>query len=54
MIGITLDQMKGKEMGLLVGSGQTRVEPILAAIRGGYATHLATCDDTARMLLERV
>lgn len=54
MIGITLDQMKGKEMGLLVGSGPTRVDPILAAIRGGYATHLATCDDTARMLLERV
>lgn len=54
MIGITLDQMKGKEMGLLVGSGQTRVAPILAAIKGGYATHLATCDDTAKMLLERV
>lgn len=53
MIGITLDQMKGKELGLLVGSGPARVAPILAAIRGGYATHLATCDDTAKMLLER-
>ncbi|WP_108485146.1 sugar-binding transcriptional regulator [Oceaniglobus ichthyenteri] len=53
MIGITLDKMKNKEMGLLVGSGRKRVDPMLAAIRGGYATHLATCDDTARLLLKR-
>jgi DNA-binding transcriptional regulator LsrR (DeoR family) len=53
MIGITLDKMKNKEMSLLVGSGQKRVAPMLAAIRGGYATHLATCDETAMMLLKK-
>ncbi|WP_026480668.1 sugar-binding transcriptional regulator [Ahrensia sp. 13_GOM-1096m] len=53
MIGVTLDKMKDKEMSLLVGSGQKRVEPMLAAIRGGYATHLATCDETAMLLLKK-
>lgn len=51
MIGVSLEKMKGKKMGLLVGSGKARVAPMLAAIRGGYATHLATCDETARQLL---
>lgn len=51
MIGVSLDKMKNKEMGLLVGSGRARVAPMLAAIKGGYATHLAICDDTALQLL---
>ena len=52
MIGITLEQMRAKEMGLLIASGPGRVEGARAAILGGYATHLATCSDTAQGLLE--
>lgn len=52
MIGVTLDQMRGKDMGLLVGSGPERARPMLAAIRGGYATHVATCSDTAMNILK--
>ncbi|MEP4766620.1 MAG: sugar-binding transcriptional regulator [Roseibium sp.] len=51
MIGVTLDQMRHKEMGLMVGSGTDRATPMVAAIRGGYATHVATCSDTARDML---
>lgn len=54
MVGVTLPQMTGKEMGLLVASGPDRAEPALAAIRGGYATHLATCARTARDMLAAV
>lgn len=52
MIGVTLDQMRHKEMGLLVGSGPERAKPMLAAIRGGYATHIATCSSTAQDILK--
>ncbi|WP_298812909.1 sugar-binding transcriptional regulator [uncultured Roseibium sp.] len=52
MIAVTLDQMRNKDMGLLVGSGPDRAEPMLAAIRGGYATHIATCSSTAADLLK--
>ncbi|POF28647.1 sugar-binding transcriptional regulator [Roseibium marinum] len=52
MIAVTLDQMKNKDMGLLVGSGPERAKPMLAAIRGGYATHVATCSQTAAEMLE--
>lgn len=52
MIGVTLQQMQGKEMALLVAPGRDRAAPALAAIRGGYATHLVTCSDTALELLE--
>ena len=51
MIGVTLEQMRGKAMGLLVASGPDRAAPAHAAILGGFATHLATCMDTARALL---
>ncbi|TYB87731.1 sugar-binding transcriptional regulator [Oceaniovalibus sp. ACAM 378] len=51
MISVRLTQMRGKDMGLLVGSGAERVEPMRAALRGGYATHLATCTETAAALL---
>ncbi|WP_114388752.1 sugar-binding transcriptional regulator [Notoacmeibacter marinus] len=51
MIGVTLDQMRGKSLGLLVASGRERVPPSRAAILGGYATHFATCSDTAQTLL---
>ncbi|WP_434054017.1 MAG: sugar-binding transcriptional regulator [Roseibium sp.] len=53
MIAVTLEQMRHKDMGLLVGSGPDRAAPMLAAIRGGYATHVATCSETAADLLRR-
>lgn len=52
MIAVTLDQMRGKDMGFLVGSGPNRAMPMLAALRGGYATHVATCSDTASHILK--
>ncbi len=52
MIGVTLDQMRNKEMGLLVASGPERVTGAKASILGGYATHLVTCSNTAQLLLE--
>ena len=45
MISVTLDQMRGKQLGLLVSLGADKVKPMIAAIRGGYATHLATCTE---------
>lgn len=51
MIGVTLDEMRNKDMGILVAAGPDRTEPARAAIRGGFATHLATCSSTARSLL---
>lgn len=50
MIGVTLEQMQDKQMGLLVASGANRVRGAKAAMLGGYATHLVTCSDTARLL----
>jgi len=52
MIGVRLDQMRGKDMALLVSSGSERTEPMLAALRGGFATHIATCTITAQALLD--
>lgn len=51
MLSVTLAQMKSKKLKLLVGSGGDRVKPMLAAIRGGFVTHLATCADTAKLML---
>lgn len=51
MIGITLDEMLGKELGLVASSGPDKVAPIRAALRSGYASHLATCSATAEALL---
>lgn len=52
MIGVTLEQMRNKEMGLLVASGPERVPGARASILGGYATHLVTCSNTAQLLME--
>lgn len=52
MIGVSLDQMRGKEMALLVAAGPGRAGPALAAIRGGFVTHLATSTRVAEELLE--
>ncbi|WP_424974384.1 sugar-binding transcriptional regulator [Dinoroseobacter sp. S124A] len=53
MIGVTLDQMRGKDMALLVAAGPGRAEPARAALRGGFVTHLATSTRIAQDLLER-
>lgn len=52
LIGVTLDHMRGKDLGLLVSLGADKVAPMIAAIKGGYATHLATCTETATAMLE--
>lgn len=52
MIAIELPDLRGMEVGLLVSSGQDRVIPMLAALHGGYATHLVTSVSTAQALLE--
>lgn len=52
MIGVSLDQMRGKDMALLVAAGAGRALPARAAILGGYVTHLATTASIAQTLLE--
>ena len=52
MIGVTLEQMRNKEMGILVASGAERVRGARAAILGGYVSHFVTCSNTAQLLLE--
>ena len=52
MIGITLEQMRKKEMGMLVCPGRDRVPAVRAAIKGDYVTHLATFSASTQMLLE--
>ena len=51
MIGVTLDKLQGLEIGLLVSDGADKVVPMLAAIAGGYVTHLVTSAETARAML---
>jgi len=52
MIGVSLEQMRSKDLGFLVAAGMDRAEASRAAIRGGYATHVATCSDVAALLLK--
>ena len=51
MIGIALPRLVGLETGLLVAPALDKVTPSLAAIRGGYVTHLATSTSVAEALL---
>lgn len=51
MLGIDLEQMKGREMGILVSSSDERVVPAIAAIRGGYVTHLVTSHSCGEQML---
>lgn len=53
MIGVSLDQMRGKDMALLVAAGIGRAGPARAAIKGRFVTHLATSTSVAEELLER-
>lgn len=52
MIGVTLEQMRGKDMSLLVASGKNRARSARAAMLGGFTTHLATSASIAQILLE--
>lgn len=52
MIGIALENLVGLDMGILVTPGADKTEASLAAIRGGYVTHLVTCLSVAEALLE--
>ncbi len=51
MIGVTLDKLQGLDMGLLVSDGADKVVPMLAAIAGGYVTHVVTSTETAQGML---
>jgi len=52
MIGVELDKLQGLDMGLLVSDGADKVAPMLAAIAGGYVTHVVTSNETARLMLK--
>ncbi len=54
MIGVTLEQIRNKDTGLLVAAGHGRAVSARAAIKGGYVTHLATSSSIARELLQAV
>lgn len=51
ILGVELERLRGLDLGLLVSSGPDKVEPMRAAIRGGYVTHLVTSESTAEALL---
>ena len=51
MIAVPLDRLVGLEAGLLVAPGLDNVEASLAAIRGGYVTHLVTGATVAEAML---
>lgn len=51
MIGIPLEHLVGLEMGILVTPGTDKTVASLAAIRGGYVTHMVTCLTVAEELL---
>lgn len=51
MIGIELERLVGLPMGILVTPGHDKIRASLAAIRGGYVTHLVTSLTVAEALL---
>ncbi len=53
MIGVSLEQIRNKQMRIFVSAGIERVDSALAALRGGYATHFVTCSETATQLLQK-
>jgi deoxyribonucleoside regulator len=53
LIGATLDDLKSIKVRMLVACGPSKREAIEAALRGGFATHLVTDEETASFLLSR-
>lgn len=51
MIGIPLERLVGLPMGILVTPGHDKLAATMAAIRGGYVTHLVTGTTVAEALL---
>ena len=52
IIGVELDKLLGLDIGLLVSVGADKVHPMLAAIAGGYVTHVVTSEGTATAMLK--
>jgi len=52
MIGVELDKLLNLDMGLLVSVGEDKVQPMLAAIAGGYVSHVVTSEETAKKMLD--
>lgn len=52
MIGIELDQLRAVQSGITVVSGLHKLEATIAAIKGGYTTHLVLDEHTGRELLQ--
>ncbi|WP_420409885.1 sugar-binding transcriptional regulator [Hoeflea sp.] len=52
MMGIELDQLRHRDMGILVSVGQDRVAAAVAAMHGGYATHMVTNQSCAAAMME--
>jgi DNA-binding transcriptional regulator LsrR (DeoR family) len=52
MLCVNLEDMRNRDMGILVSAGVDRSPSLRAAIKGGFATHLVTCAKTAKALLE--
>ncbi|WP_458792799.1 sugar-binding transcriptional regulator [Yoonia sp. MH D7] len=51
IIGTTIAELQGKELGLLAASGADKTDATRAAIKAGFTTHLATCSAIAAALL---
>lgn len=51
MMAVELDRLREREAGILVVAGPERVAAAVAAIRGGYVTHLVTGEACAEAML---
>lgn len=51
MMAVELDRLRQREAGILVVAGSERVAAAVAAIRGGYVTHLVTGEASAEAML---
>lgn len=52
MMGIELEELRHRDMGILVSVGEERVPAAVAAIKGGYATHVVTNQSCAAAMME--
>lgn len=52
LMSVSLSKLVGLDMGLLVSVGKDRVDGMIAACLGGYATHIVTDAATASAMLE--
>ena len=51
LIGVSPEALRAIDVRMLVACGKSKREAIEAALRGGYATHIVTDEDTASWLL---